>query len=38
MLDDERAPFCLDAVVQFLYVPRHLDDTQQLCVGRVILT
>ena len=38
MSDDERAVCRLDTVVHPAHVPRQRDDTQQLCVGRVVLT
>ena len=38
MSDDERTMCRLDTVVHVLHVPRQQDDTQQLCVGRVVLT
>ena len=38
MSDDERTVCRLDTVVHAPHVPRQRDDTQQLCVGRVVLT
>jgi len=37
MSDDERTVCRLDTVVHVHHVPRQRDDTQQLCVGRVVL-